>query len=68
MSEASAEKWAGTKDVQEYLGVDRETISEWIARRGMRAYNVGWFWRFKIAGIFELTRTSDAAGPEQGEE
>lgn len=37
MSEESVEKWLGAKEVQEYLGVGRETISEWIAKRGMPA-------------------------------
>ena len=32
------EKWSTLKEVQEYLGVGRETILQWIAKRNMPAY------------------------------
>lgn len=35
------EKWSTLKEVQEYLGVGRETILTWIAKRNMPAYKVG---------------------------
>lgn len=68
MSEESVEKWLGTKEVQEYLGVSRETISEWIKERGMPAYKVGRFWRFKISEIDEWIKTGEAADSEEGED
>lgn len=68
MSEEPVEKWLGTKEVQEYLGIGRETVSEWIAKRGMPAYKVGRFWRFKISEIDEWIRTGEAADPESGKE
>lgn len=67
MKEESVEKWADSKEVQEYLGIGRETITEWINKRGMPAYKVGRFWRFKISEIDEWIRTGEAADPEQGE-
>ncbi|MEG0897985.1 MAG: excisionase family DNA-binding protein, partial [Ruthenibacterium sp.] len=38
------EKWSTLKEVQEYLGVGRETMLQWIAKRNMPAYKVGRLW------------------------
>ena len=40
------EKWSTMKEVQEYLGVGRESIVQWINKRNMPAYKVGRLWKF----------------------
>ena len=35
MKEQFIEKWSTLKEVQEYLGVGRDTILQWIAKRNM---------------------------------
>ena len=40
MKEQIIEKWSTLKEVQEYLGVGRDTILQWIAKRNMPAYNM----------------------------
>lgn len=45
------EKWSTLKEVQEYLGVGRETILTWIAKRNMPAYKVGRLWKFKLSEV-----------------
>lgn len=70
MNEDPVENWLGTKEVQDYLGVSRETVTEWIKERGMPAYKVGRFWRFKISEIDEWVRTGGVAPnsePSKGE-
>ena len=47
MSEVQIEKWSTMKDVQEHLGVRRETVLHWINLRGMPAYKIGRLWKFK---------------------
>ena len=47
MAENNVEKWSTLKEVQEHLGVGRETILHWISLRGMPAYKVGRLWKFK---------------------
>ena len=44
MKEQAIEKWSTLKEVQEYLGVGRDTILQWIAKRNMPAYKVGRLW------------------------
>ncbi len=54
------EKWSTLKEVQEHLGVGRETILQWIAKRNMPAYKVGRLWKFKISEVDEWIRSGGA--------
>lgn len=55
------EKWSTLKEVQEYLGVGRETILQWIAKRNMPAYKVGRLWKFKLSEVDAWIRSGGAA-------
>ena len=56
------EKWVPLKDVQSYLGVGRETILQWIAKRNMPAYKVGRLWKFKLSEVDDWIRSVKAGG------
>jgi excisionase family DNA binding protein len=60
VSENNIEKWSTLKEVQEYLGVGRETILQWIAKRNMPAYKVGRLWKFKFSELDEWIRSGGA--------
>lgn len=60
MSGNTIEKWSTLKEVQEYLGVRRETILQWIAKRNMPAYKVGRLWKFKLSEVDEWIRSGGA--------
>lgn len=51
MGNENIEKWSTLKEVQAYLGVGRETILQWIAKRNMPAYKVGKLWKFKLSEV-----------------
>lgn len=51
MNNQTPEKWSTLKEVQEYLGIGRETILQWIAKRGMPAYKMGKLWKFKLSEV-----------------
>lgn len=55
------EKWSTLKDVQEYLGVGRESILQWINKRNMPAYKVGRLWKFKLSEVDDWIRSGGAA-------
>ena len=55
------EKWSTLKEVQAYLGVGRETILQWIAKRNMPAYKVGKLWKFKLSEVDDWIRSGGAA-------
>ena len=61
------EKWSTLKDVQEYLGVGRESILQWINKRNMPAYKVGRLWKFKLSEVDEWIRSGGAADEKSDE-
>lgn len=61
MAEQQIEKWVTLKDVQSYLGVGRDTILQWIAKRNMPAYKVGRLWKFKLSEVDDWIRSGGAA-------
>jgi len=61
VSEINIEKWYTLKEVQAYLGVGRETILQWIAKRNMPAYKVGRLWKFKLSEVDDWIRSGGAA-------
>lgn len=61
MSDQLLEKWSTLKEVQEYLGVSRETMLIWIAKRNMPAYKVGRLWKFKLSEVDEWVRSGGAS-------
>ena len=67
VSETNIEKWSTLKEVQEYLGVGRETILQWIAKRNMPAYKVGRLWKFKLSEIDKWIRSGGAADTDKGD-
>ena len=61
MSNENIEKWSTLKEVQEYLGVGRETILQWIAKRNMPASKVGRLWKFKVSEVDAWVKAGNAA-------
>ena len=62
------EKWSTLKEVQEYLGVGRETILQWIAKRNMPAYKGGRLWKFKLSEVDAWIRSGGAADDNSKED
>ena len=61
MNDMNVEKWSTLKEVQAYLGVGRETILAWIAKRNMPAYKVGRLWKFKLSEVDDWIRSGGAS-------
>jgi len=55
------EKWVTLKEIQAHLGVGRETILQWIAKRNMPAYKMGRLWKFKISEVDAWVHSGEAA-------
>lgn len=64
MIEESPERWVTMKDVQEHLGVRRETVTSWIHKRDLPAYKMGRQWKFKLSEVDEWVRSGEAADHE----
>ncbi|WP_334196357.1 helix-turn-helix domain-containing protein [Eubacteriales bacterium mix99] len=62
------EKWSTLKEVQEYLGVGRESILQWINKRNMPDYKAGRFWKFKLSEVDGWIRSGGASDENDTED
>jgi excisionase family DNA binding protein len=55
------EEWKPMAAIEKYLSVSRETVLQYINKRGMPAHKLGRQWRFKISEVDEWLRSGNAA-------
>ena len=55
------ERWYSLKEITAHLGVSRDTILIWIAKRGMPASKVGRLWKFEISEVDAWVKSGGAA-------
>ena len=60
MTNLSQDRWLSVDQVAVYLGVKRDTIYKWIARKKMPAHKVGRLWKFREQEIDEWVRSGQA--------
>lgn len=64
------EKWSSLEEMTEHLGVSRESILQWIAKKDLPAHKLGRLWKFKISEVDEWVRSGGTVGKDRntGEE
>jgi excisionase family DNA binding protein len=55
------DRWLSVEEIAEYLGVSKDTIYVWRAKKGMPAHRVGRFWKFKDQEVDAWVRDGGAA-------
>ena len=60
MSDAR-ENWISIKEIASHLGVSRDTVLNWIAKKDMPAHKVGKLWKFQISEVDNWIRSGQAA-------
>lgn len=60
MTNLSEDRWLSVDRVAVYLGVKRDTIYKWIARKKMPAHKVGRLWKFREQEIDDWVRSGQA--------
>mgnify|MGYP001090395181 CR=1 FL=1 len=61
MDYTTTEKWSSLEEIAEYLGVSKDTIYRWIAKKQMPAHKVGKLWKFKISEVDEWVMKGEAS-------
>lgn len=61
MKHTTTEKWSSLEETAEHLGVSKDTIYRWIAKKQMPAHKVGKLWKFKISEVDEWVIKGEAA-------
>ena len=59
--EIMAERWVSIDEISEHLGVKKDTIYKWVAKKRIPAHKVGRLWKFKIKEIDKWVREGKAA-------
>ena len=58
--EIMAERWVSIDEISEHLGVKKDTIYKWVARKKMPAHKVGRLLKFQIKEIDKWVREGKA--------
>ncbi len=58
------EEWKPMAAIEKYLSVSRESVLQYINKKGMPAHKLGRQWRFKISEVDEWLRSGNAADVE----
>lgn len=56
-----AERWVSIDEISEHLGVKKDTIYKWVARKKMPAHKVGRLLKFQIKEVDQWVREGRAA-------
>lgn len=61
-TEYSEESWVGIEEAAKHLGVNKDTIRNWIRKKnGMPAHRIGKLWRFKLSELDEWVKSGKSA-------
>ncbi len=58
---ADAEKWSSLEEVAEYIGVNKDTVRNWIKKEAVPAHRIGKLWKFKLSEIDEWIKSGKSA-------
>lgn len=56
-----SDRWVSVEEIAEYLGVSKDTVYGWIAKKDMPAHKVGRLWKFKTDEVDDWVRTGKAS-------
>ena len=62
MTELNDDKWIGIEEAANYLGVNKDTIRNWIKRdNGIPAHKIGKLWKFKKSELDQWVKSGRSA-------
>lgn len=61
MEEKKVEPWVCLEDIAEYIGVNKDTIRNWIKKTDIPAHKIGRQWKFKLSEVEEWVKSGKSA-------
>ena len=61
MGQMANELWAGLEEVSAYLGVNKDTIRNWIKKTDIPAHKIGRQWKFKLSEVDDWVKSGKSA-------
>lgn len=58
---AMTDRWLSVEEITEHLGVSKDTVYAWIAKRNMPAHKVGRLWKFQKAEVDAWVKAGGAS-------
>lgn len=57
----NTEPWVSLEEVAKYLGVNKDTIRNWIKKTDIPAHKIGRKWKFKLSEVDEWIKSGKSA-------
>lgn len=62
MNEEHEDKWISLEEAADYLGVNKDTIRNWIRKdKGIPAHKIGKMWKFKRSELDSWIKSGESA-------
>lgn len=58
---SDAEKWSSLEEVARHIGVNKDTVRNWIKKDAIPAHKIGKLWKFKLSEIDEWVKSGKSA-------
>lgn len=59
------DRWLSVDELAEHLGVSKDTVYTWIAKRSMPAHKVGRLWKFQKVEVDTWVKAGGASDESQ---
>ena len=59
--EKNDEKWVGIEEAANHLGVNKDTIRNWIKKTDIPAHKIGRLWKFKLTEVDAWVKSGKSA-------
>jgi len=63
-----SDRWLSVEEIAAHLGVSKDTIYAWIAKKHMPAHRVGRLWKFQKIEIDAWIKAGGASGASEDSE
>ncbi len=58
---SDAEKWSSLEEVAKHIGVNKDTVRNWIKKDAIPAHKIGKLWKFRLSEIDEWVKSGKSA-------